>query len=76
MISYLAVQRTQEIGIRMALGARPLDVLWMVTGQGLRLASAGVVTGLIASLALGRLIASRLYGVTAADPATLIAVAT
>lgn len=61
MISYLAAQRTQEIGIRLALGARPRDVLWMVTVHGVGLAGAGVSIGLATSLAFGRLIAARLY---------------
>jgi len=74
VISYLTAQRTQEIGIRMALGARPADVLWMVTGQGLALAAAGLVCGVAGSLAAGRILASRLFGVTAYDPMTLAAV--
>ena len=74
VISCLTAQRTQEIGIRMALGARPADVLWMITGQGLGLAAAGLVCGVAGSLALGRILASRLFGVTASDPATLTAV--
>jgi putative ABC transport system permease protein len=75
VISYLTAQRTQEIGIRIALGARPRDVLWMVTGQGVALAGTGVAIGLAASLGLGRLIAARLYGVAATDPLTLGVVA-
>ena len=73
VISYLALQRTREIGIRMALGARPADVLRMVTGQGVALAAVGVAFGLAASLAAGRVLASRLYGVTATDFLTLAA---
>ncbi|HEY1340622.1 MAG TPA: FtsX-like permease family protein, partial [Bryobacteraceae bacterium] len=75
VISYLTSQRTQEIGIRMALGARPRDVLLIVTREGVLLAAAGVAIGGVASLVLGRLIATRLYGVQPADPATLGAVA-
>ena len=74
VISYLTAQRTQEIGIRMALGARPADVLWMVTGEGLGLAAAGLVCGVAGSLAVGRILASRLFGVTASDPITLTGV--
>jgi predicted permease len=74
VISYLAAQRTREIGIRVALGARPPEVLWMIVTQALRLGGAGVGCGLAASLAIGRVLASRLYGVAAADPATLAAV--
>jgi macrolide transport system ATP-binding/permease protein len=55
----------------MALGARPADVLRMVTVEGIGLAILGVLFGVIASLGLGRLIASRLYGVTATDPLIL-----
>jgi len=73
VISYLALQRTREIGIRMALGARPADVLRMVTGQGVALAAVGVVFGMIASLAAGRVLASRLYGVASTDFLTLAA---
>uniref|UniRef100_Q02D62 Permease n=1 Tax=Solibacter usitatus (strain Ellin6076) TaxID=234267 RepID=Q02D62_SOLUE len=71
VISFLTLQRTREIGIRMALGARPVDVLRMVTRQGVALAAAGVAFGMIASLAAGRVLASRLYGVAATDPLTL-----
>src|SRR5262249_44450613 len=63
VISYLAAQRTREIGIRIALGARPPEVLWMIVTQALRLGGAGVACGLAASLASGRVLASRLYGV-------------
>ena len=76
VISYLTTQRTREIGIRMALGARPADVLRMVTAEGIKLAIIGVLFGVIASLGLGRLIASRLYGVTATDPLILASAAT
>jgi len=71
VVSYLTAQRTREIGIRMALGARPADVLRMVTVEGIGLAILGVLFGVVASLGLGRLIASRLYGVTATDPLIL-----
>jgi len=75
VISYLTAQRTREIGIRMALGARPTDVLKMVTAEGIGLASLGVLFGVIASLGLGRVIASRLYGVAATDPVILASAA-
>jgi len=73
VISFLTLQRTREIGIRMALGARPADVLRIVTGQGLTLAAVGVAFGIIGSLAAGQVLASRLYGVAASDPLTLAA---
>ncbi|HEY0170879.1 MAG TPA: ABC transporter permease [Pyrinomonadaceae bacterium] len=73
--AYSVTQRTHEIGIRMTLGARKADVLKMVVGQGLKLAVVGVAAGLVVALALSRLATSMLYGVEAADPVTLVAVA-
>ncbi len=75
VISYLASQRTREIGVRMALGARPRDVLWMVTSQGVRLAVAGVALGSLGAAAMQRALATQLYGVSAADPLTFGVVA-
>src|SRR5215475_13940239 len=77
VISYLTALRKQEIGIRMALGAERGDVLRMVLAQGMRLAVAGVVIGIIAALIAGRLLSSfsrLLYGVGSGDPLTLMAV--
>jgi putative ABC transport system permease protein len=76
VLAYTTAQRTQEIGIRMALGAESSDVLKMVIRMGLRLVTIGVVVGLLASLALGKIIATQLWGVSAYDPWTLILVPT
>jgi len=75
VLSYLVGQRTREIGVRMALGARPLDVLRMILSDGARMAAVGIGIGVIAALALTRLMASMLFGVTPTDPLTFSAVA-
>ena len=74
LLSYLVSQRTQEIGVRMALGAQPSDILGTVLGRALSLAVAGVAIGLAAALALTRLLETFLFGVSARDPLTLFAV--
>jgi putative ABC transport system permease protein len=75
VISYSVAQRTHEIGIRAALGAQPKNLLGMVLTQGLTLALVGVAAGLLASSALGRVLATLLFNVSAYDPATIAAVA-
>jgi ABC-type antimicrobial peptide transport system permease subunit len=75
VMSYLVAQRTREIGIRLALGADARDILRLVVGNGARLIVAGILIGLAASFALQRLVSSLLFGVTAADAASGIAVA-
>jgi putative ABC transport system permease protein len=75
VIAYSVTQRTQEIGIRMALGASRNDVLRIVLREGLMLALVGIGIGAVASLLLTQYLRSLLYGVTPTDPATFTAVA-
>jgi putative ABC transport system permease protein len=75
VVAYSASQRTQEFGIRMALGARSGDVLRLVLGQGLKLAALGVLLGTAAALALARLLKSLLFQIDPNDPWTLATVA-
>jgi len=74
-MAYSVTRQTHEIGIRLALGAEPQDVLRTVLGKGLKLTLGGVVIGILAALAATRLISTMIYGVTATDPVTFIAVA-
>jgi putative ABC transport system permease protein len=75
VIAFAVAQRTQEIGVRMALGAQRRDVVRMVVWQGMAIASAGIVLGIAAALASTRVLASLLYEVTPTDPATFASVA-
>jgi predicted permease len=75
VLNYIVSRRTSEMGIRMALGASRADVVRLVAGQTVRLAVAGLALGLAAALASTRMLDSLLYGVTATDPATFLAVA-
>jgi putative ABC transport system permease protein len=74
VMSYAVAQRTQEFGVRLALGATPRDVLGLVLRQTLRLTAAGVATGLVLSVAMTRLVAGFLHGVSPFDPSTYFAV--
>ena len=71
VIAYLVAQRTQEIGIRLALGAPQSAVVWLVSSQGLRMALAGVAIGLVGTVLAARSMTSLLYGISALDPVTM-----
>jgi len=73
VMAYTVARRTREIGVRMALGAVPGDVVWLVMREVLLLVGTGLVLGLIASWALSRFVSSQLYGVTGSDPTTVAA---
>ncbi|HMD48836.1 MAG TPA: ABC transporter permease [Bryobacteraceae bacterium] len=74
VMAYLVAQRTNEIGIRMALGARPGDVLRLVVGHGMRLVAVGIVAGVLSALVLTRWMRTLLFDVSPADPLTFVAV--
>jgi putative ABC transport system permease protein len=74
VMSYTVSCRTQEIGVRMAVGGAPKHVLKMIVRQGMALASLGIVIGLVGSLAVGRALSGVLFGVAPNDPRTLLAV--
>ncbi|HVF89035.1 MAG TPA: FtsX-like permease family protein, partial [Blastocatellia bacterium] len=74
VMSYTVAQATREIGIRMALGARAVDVLKLIVGRGLGLALVGVILGVAGAFALTRFLSSLLFGVTSTDPLTFIVV--
>ena len=73
LVSYSTARRTKEIGVRIAVGARHVDVLWAVLKQGAAIALAGIGVGVLAALGLARLVASLLYGISPEDPTTLLA---
>jgi ABC-type antimicrobial peptide transport system permease subunit len=75
VISYLVSQRTHEMGLRLALGAQRSDVMRLVLAHGAKMALIGVTIGIAAALGLTRLMANQLFGVTAHDPLTFLAVA-
>jgi putative ABC transport system permease protein len=75
VISYTVSRRTQEIGVRMALGATRVNVAGLIIGQGMRVVGVGVAAGLVGAFALTRLMAAMLYGVRATDPFTYVGVA-
>jgi putative ABC transport system permease protein len=74
VMALVVSERTQEMGIRLALGAEPVKVLTLVVRQGVTLAAAGIALGFIAALILTPMMAGQLYGIGAADPATLAGV--
>jgi len=76
VMAFMVARRTREIGVRMALGAVPGDVVWLVMREVLSLVVTGIVLGLIGAFALGRLVGSQLYGISANDPATIAAAVT
>jgi putative ABC transport system permease protein len=74
VMSYLVSQRTREIGIRLALGAKGADILRLVVGNGARLIAVGIAIGIAAAVVLQRLVSTLLFGVTAADAAAVLAI--
>jgi len=75
VIAYTVMQRTREIGLRMALGAPRRGVMRLIVGEGMRMSASGIVVGLLAALAVSRIMASLVYGVPARDPVTFVSVA-
>ncbi len=75
VLSQAALERTQEIGVRMALGAEARQIRTLMLGRGVRLAAIGITIGLLGAIATSRLLAGMLFGVTATDPLTYLALA-
>jgi putative ABC transport system permease protein len=75
VINYSVTQRTQEIGIRMALGAQRTQILTLIVGHGVRITAIGLTLGLIAAFGIARLLPNRLFGVSAFDPVTFAGMA-
>jgi ABC-type antimicrobial peptide transport system permease subunit len=74
VLAYIVSQRTQEIGVRLAIGASPADVVRLFLREGVALAAAGLLIGVVSALAAGRVLASLLFGVTTTDPLTFAGV--
>jgi ABC-type antimicrobial peptide transport system permease subunit len=74
VIAFMATQRTREIGVRMALGAKRVDILQLILSEGIRLIMIGVAMGLVAALALSRVLKSLLFSVSPHDPISYVAV--
>ena len=74
LIAYGVAQRTREIGVRIALGARPWDIVAQIGGSAVRLTAIGVIVGVVGAAAFARLLTAMLYGVSASDPRTYVAV--
>jgi ABC-type antimicrobial peptide transport system permease subunit len=74
VLAYLVSRRPREIGVRIALGARPASVMGMIVGRGPALTGVGLAVGLVGALGLGRFVAGMLYGVAPYDPITLAGV--
>ena len=73
-MAFLVQTRTHEIGVRMALGAQAIDILRMIVLQGLTITFAGIVIGVVTAIMLTRLMSGLLFGVSASDPVTLVAI--
>ncbi len=75
VVSFFVIQRTQEIGVRMAMGAQRIDVLYLVLSEAAQMTGLGLLVGIVASLALTRLVSNLVFGITTSDPVTFAAVA-